>query len=96
MSGIEIHIHLSGDKEILPEKADQPSEADGLLVRLMNKDTLDDGELMKLTSAVVEYVRRKKSEGDMTAVKEFLCESNRAMMDTNMKELISEVLNPSI
>lgn len=92
---IQINIHL-GNQGVLPTKSVEPvkqeTEKDKLLLRLANKDSLNDEDLMKLTGDVLNFVERKLNEGDVACVRDFLSAENRPMLTVEMKELISEKL----
>lgn len=92
---IQININLGetlGKPVPTPTPKEPPREMDGLLLRLANKDSLSDDELMGLTADVLAFVERKIKDGDLSEVREFLNAENRAMLTPEMKEVISDKL----
>lgn len=93
--GIHIHIHMPRDKGLpVVSKAapmEQEREFDSLLLRLSNKDTLNDQEMSQLTMDVVTFVKSKLAKKDMACLRMFLKEAKH-MLSPDMREIISEEL----
>jgi hypothetical protein len=92
--GIHIHIHLPREGiPVVSKTSEKPPsrDYDGLILRLSNKDALNEQQSMELMADVINYVKTKIKKGDKSNLKAFLTEA-KDKLAPEMRSLISEEL----
>lgn len=98
MAGLERPIVITiqlGGTDFKPVKAPKENpkkkEMDKLLLRLSNRDALDDSELSKLTEDVIVFARSTLEKRDASTLREFLKEAKH-MLTPDMRDMLSDDL----
>lgn len=102
--GLTIHVSVGGgsdDDEYNPTEAEMPKEQEmnqehkkqmnRLLIRLSNRDALDDSSLIKLTEDVLMFCRKMLACDDVIVLREFLKEAKH-MLTPDMRDMLSDDL----